>query len=574
MNPRHGSGATALALAFLLFAAPLTRAQTPSGGNAGLPSAIAAELLEFFNRRETIRMAGESRIAPGTEVVGDVAVLGGPFTVSGRIRGRLVVINGDVRLEPGAAVEGDLTVVGGVVAGLDSAVVSGTVLAYRESLRFRNDGDRLVAASPPPDPEISAGRDFLFGRTDLTLAVHRGYNRVEGLPILAGPRFETRSSNPTRAEALLIYRTVSGVRPAAHDLGYMLRAEQFLGGRRALRLGATLHSEVAPIEERGLSDRENSLATFVLHRDYRDHYERTGWSAYLRLAPRGRPHDLTLEYRSEHHGSVAARHPWAIVRNDDDWRLQPVVAEGTLRSVAARLRYDTRNEGADPTAGWYIRAEVERALGGSLAHPALAAGDQVFWRDALLASHSAADEDEFAVASLDLRRYARLGPTSHLALRSLVASSLNDRPLPPQRQHALGGEGSLPGYSLFRFDCGARDRSVVLIGEEAFFPYYGCDRMVLVQLEYRNDFPFGRGWGRKLGWDMDLGETPGWVVFFDAGRVWTERVARDGRTQGQDDFAADTGVGFRFGRLGIYWAFPLSGSDRGINFFMRLGSRL
>ena len=42
------------------------------------------------------------------------------------------------------------------------------------------------------------------------------------------------------------------------------------------------------------------------------------------------------------------------------WRPQPHVAEGRLRSIVARFAYDTRNEGVDPTTGWWIRAEVER----------------------------------------------------------------------------------------------------------------------------------------------------------------------------------------------------------------------
>jgi len=155
----------------------------------------------------------------------------------------------------------------------------------------------------------------------------------------------------------------------------------------------------------------------------------------------------------------------------------------------------------------------------------------------------------------------------------LVAGSIDDQPLPPQRQHALGGEGTLPGYALFRFDCGAR-RVAFHRGDDVFYPYYGCDRIALFQLEYQNDFPFGHGWGRKLGWDVDLGETPGWVVFFDAGRAWNEREARDGRTDGMDDFAADAGLGLRIGRIGLYWAVPLSGRDQGVNFFIRYGSRL
>ncbi|HEX7117300.1 MAG TPA: hypothetical protein VF212_00835 [Longimicrobiales bacterium] len=533
-----------------------------------IPAEVKAELFEFFNRPGTIRMTGASRIASGAEVVGDVAVLGGPLHVAGRVRGRVVVLNGDARLEPGAEVLGDLVVVGGTVSGLDSAIVTGAVDVYREALRYRLDDDRLVPPPPSePEPGISAGREFWFGRADLRVAAHRGYNRVEGLPVVAGPIFETRGANPTRAEALLIYRTESGVEVDAADFGYLLRVEQFLGGRRVLRVGATLHSEIVPIESWGLRDKENSLATFALHRDYRDHYERVGWSAYLRVAPLNGRHDFVLAFRDERHLSVRTAEPWTLA-GDEPWRPQPRVAEGRLRSIVARIGYDTRNEAVDPATGWWIRAEIERGLGGTLAGPAVTAPCVVL---ICPPPGERRVESEFAAGFLDLRRYARIGPSSRLALRAVVGTSLNDRPLPPQRQRTLGGEGSLPAYGRMQFDCGARAAGPA---SDGLLPYYGCDRLALVQLEYRSDFPFGRGWGRKLGWDIDLGETPGWVVFFNAGRAWTERVARNGRTEGQDDFAADFGAGLRLGRLGLYWAFPLSGSEDSVNFFVRIGSRI
>lgn len=544
-----------------LVAAIFAQGAAAQGARTELPQEVAGELIEFYNRQETIRMAGGGRIAPASGIVGDVAVLGGPFIVAGHIHGRVVVINGDVHLEPGSSITGDLTVVGGIVKGLDAAQVTGTVIAYRAPLRYRDDGGRLVAVAPETELELSTGREFNFGRTDLTVAAQRGYNRVEGLPIAVGPRFESRGADPFMAQALVVYRTESGLGIDPDELGYRVRVEKSFGSR-AFRLGVMLRSEIEPIEAHGLSDRENSLATFLLHRDYRDHYDRTGWSAFLRFEPRDRPYEIGVEYRDERHTSVATGDPWTLPGVDGDWRLQPLVAEGTLRTLAARFRFDTRNEGANPSDGWLVDAVVERGLGGSLRYPI--AWDEPAPSQAL---------DQFATATVDARRYARLSPTSRIALRALASGSLNDRPLPPQRQHALGGEGTLPGYATFRFDCGARHATVTAEGQ-AFFPYYGCDRLALVQLEYLNDLPFGRGLGRKLGRDMDLGETPAWVIFFDAGRAWNEREARDGRTAGQDDFAVDVGAGLRLGRLGIYWALPLSGRDQGINFFVRYGSRL
>lgn len=555
----------ALFLALALAAAGRLAAQTTPAQELTLPPEVAEEMVALYNGEETIRLTAPAHVAAGSEILGDVVVLGGPVRIAGTVRGRVGVINGELRLEPGAHVLGDVLVVGGTAVVAETALVEGSIRTFREPMRFRIEAGRLALAQPPAEPEFSAGRDFGVVRTDLTFASRRGYNRVEGLPIVVGPRFETRLTNPTRAEALLVYRTESGADVSLSGLGYLLRLEQFMGGRQTVRVGATLHSEITPIEDWGLSDTENSLSTFLFQRDYRDHYEREGWSAYLRVAPPELPYDLLVEYRDERHSSVRAASPFSL-SSSDDWRPQPRVAEGTLRSIGARVSYDTRNEGADPTAGWLLSAAVERALGGSLVLPADACPAE--------ACTFAVPQDartDFATATLDLRHYARLGPDSRLSIRTRVSTSLNDRPLPPQRQHALGGEGSLPGYHPFRFDCGAREGAA---GDDGFFPYYGCDRLALVQIEYQSAFRPARGWGRKLGDDIDLGEVPGWVVFFDVGRAWTERVAREGRTGGQDDFAADFGAGLRFGRLGVYWAFPLSGSDRGVNFFVRLRPRI
>lgn len=531
-----------------------------------LPDSVAKWVISYYNRDGIIRLNGESRIAAGSELSGDVAVLGGPVQVAGRVHGDLVVINGDLRFAPGAEVTGRVVVVGGTIAGAAGARVGGTMTAYREALRYRQDQAGLVVLPPPLEPELSAGRDFAFGRTDFLLAVRRGYNRVEGLPISVGPRIRLGHTNPTMLEGLLIYRSAAGVHPDRDQVGYDVRVEQFLGGGRTASFGARLYSEVDVIQRWGLSDREASLATFVLHRDYRDEYQREGWSGFLRLARPGWPYDLTLEYRDEENRSRAPRNPWVLLYPNQEWRPEPVVAEGSLQTLRSRLTYDTRNEPFDPSAGWYVRAELEQGLGGSLVSPELVDSGAVSFPARTAPA-------TFTTAFVDLRRYARLSPSSRMAVRALLAGSLNGHTLPPQRQLTLGGEGTLPGFGLLQFDCGARATTGEL-GDNRFYPYFGCDRMVLVQLEYQANFPFARRLSRALFRDFDLGNAVRWAVFFDAGRAWIEPGARAGRRGGEDNFSADGGFGVRFGRVGAYWALPLSGSGHGLNFFIRIVPRL
>ena len=552
--------AVALAAAAL---APGAMAAQQAPPFAELPDSVAERVVAFHNAPGTIRLTGETLVPAGSEIAGPVSVLGGPVTLAGRIEGHLVVINGDLRVLPGGFVSGTATVVGGTLEGAEGAA-GGALSHYREPLRFRHQGGGIVYV-PPVEVELSAGREFGFGRTDVLVAVRGAYNRVEGLPVSVGPRVWLGRSNPTFLEALLIYRSSSGLRLDFDQVGYTVRAEQYVGGGRTARIGLRAYSEVTPIEQWGLTDRENSLATFLLHRDYRDAYEREGHAAYLRFARPGWPHDVTIEYREEQHRLVAPASPWSLFDNEEAWRPQPVIAGGKLRSVTGRVVYDTRNDAADPSTGWHVLAQVEQGLGGRLAQPAgtVVAGDPAELEDQ--------SRERFTAGLLDLRRYLRLGPDSRLGLRFVAAGSLDGSALPPQRQQALGGEGSLPGYPLFAFDCGARATQVEVQGER-FFPYYGCDRLALAQLEYQGAFPWASSLGQPIG--IDLSQMMRWVVFFDTGRAWTEDDARGGRLPGDAGFSADAGIGLRVGRVGAYWAVPLSGGGQGINFFIRIGRRL
>ena len=531
-----------------------------------LPDSVAERVVAFYNASTTIRLSGESRLAAAGRMTGNVAVLGGPFTVHGTIEGDVIVINGDLQLERGAEITGRVLVVGGDVHD-DGARVSGGTQIHREPLRFRHDADGLVYAPDTFESALSAGREFGFGRTEFMLSTRRDYNRVEGLPITVGPRIRVGSTNPTLLEALAIYRSSAGLRIDPDQMGYALRVEQYVGGGRTARIGVTLASDITPIESAGITDRENALSTFVLHTDYRDAFEREGWTAFVRLARSGWPHDFTIEYRDERHTSVVAASPWSLFDNAEPWRSEPVVAEGTLRSVLGRMVYDTRNEVADPATGWHITVSAEQGIGGRLSEPGIA---YVNGSDTTFVPPSGA-RTRFTTALLDLRRYARLSPDARLAIRAFAAGSVNGGALPAQRQWALGGEGTLPGYALYDFDCGARKRTVVVRGAEAY-PYFGCDRIAMVQFEYQAGLPFLEQVSLGGAFGLDYGVR--WVAFFDAGRAWNEPDALDGRERGASDFSADAGIGLRIGPVGAYIAVPLSSGGHGLNFFMRLGRRL
>ncbi|HEX2166356.1 MAG TPA: hypothetical protein VHG09_03865, partial [Longimicrobiales bacterium] len=400
---RHSSARRAVlgaCVATLAAAAPAAAQQITA---SLLPDTAAERLVEFHNMETTTRLSGDARIGPGTVMRGGVAVLGGSLTVEGAVDGDVVVINGDLLVLPGGSIAGRATVAGGEVAITPPGSIAGVVRVYREPLRYRHlDG---VIAYVPPDLEegLSTGRDFAFGRTEIQASSYGAYNRAEGLPVAAGPLVRFGGTHPINARALLIARTAVPRGLDRKRLGYDVRVEQLTGPDLGLSLGARLISVIAPIEEWGLTDRESALATFVLHNDYRDHYEREGWSVYARLARPGTPWTLQLEYMDEEHERTPIANPVVLFRTDTGWRPEASIAEGALRSLTASLRYDTRNEERDPSAGWLIDARLEQGLGGTLINHG--SFDQE-----TRATVSRTASSSFLTGHVDLRRYARLSP--------------------------------------------------------------------------------------------------------------------------------------------------------------------
>ena len=543
-----------------------------------LPRSVAEEAVEFFNDPGIVRFNGPATVPAGRVIVADVAMLGGPFVVSGRIDGDLLVVNGDLQLLAGGLVEGDVMVIGGRLLPVDAPGITGDLAVFDEPLRYVRRGDLISVSEVPSDSRGGLRSDLGWGRSRLTIRAGTSYNRVEGLPVVFGPIVETRGSTPLVFEALGTWRTESSLND--EDLGYRVRLEQRWKRSSSVAIGVGVHSLIEPIESWGLTDTETSLATFLLHKDFRDHFERTGWSVWSVASLAASRLILTAEYRDEDHRAVPVGSPWTFRKNDHPWRPQPVVGQGSLRTLSARIELDWRNDRDNPTDGWFARARLTRGLSGEIVAPALTTpfpSAPAYERREL--------PHDFTHGFLDLRRYNRVSPDADLRLRLLWSGRLGDAPLPPQYQSALGGEGSLPGYPLMSLDCGARTvtyQATLRPGEAAtdVFPAYGCDRTLLFQAEYRGYFfdldlgPDDEDW-EEWDWYPPVDFSPSWSAFFNLGRGWADdgATAAPAPTRADTGTYADVGAGLFLGDLGLFWAFPLQGEDRSLNFFIRLTKR-
>jgi hypothetical protein len=531
--------------------------RAPLAAGEELPRSVAERLIAYYNRPSTIRFGGRTEIPAGRIISGDVGVLGGPVELAGQVDGDLLLINGDIRLAAGSRIHGDLTVVGGVIMGIERARVDGVVTTYTAILRYRRveAGIEYLGSEPRTYEPVRRTRlelpSWELGESEIFVSA-RAYNRIEALPIAIGPRITTSGRNPLRLEALLIYRTIGGFSPDDNDIGYQVSARQWLLGHRTVWIEGGVQSIIDPIERWQISNLENSLALFLFRRDYRDYYEREGW--YGTLGWRSNGFFGSVEYRDERHRARETRNPWTIFFNkDDEFRPNAAIETGNLNSLIFTVGIDTRTDELRPLSGWFNTLGLEQAVSGRL--------DGV--------------EQDFTRFFLDLRRYFRVSHGSVLALRVAGGGPFGNDRLPAQRQHFIGGAGTLPGYDMMEFDCGARATPGFGVA-----PGYGCQRFALFQVEYRTSLDFHFHWDHKTSpRDVDIYGNPfaidfdpAIVLFYDAGTAWDTDEGFYDHLKLSDNWVADIGAGVEFGGLGLFLAYPLVGSDD-LQFVVRLDAR-
>jgi hypothetical protein len=474
--------------------------------------------------------------------------------------------------------------------------VGGEIRVYREVLYYREEGERIVAER---DEEGGAADERWWvrwrnrrtrNRADITLSSAHTYNRVEGLPVYLGPT--VRRDTPwgrVSLDALGILRSADRFHWDSKNIGHRVRGEVRLGGRTGIALGGRLYDVVDAVEPWQLSDAEVGLASFFLHRDYRDYFDRHGGSGYLTLQA-GADASLTFALSDERWGSRDVRDPFTLFRNAQGWRANPLLDDARFHVANATLRLDTRNDESNPWAGWYLVADVERGTGDVTSfgpRSSYAGGIDPLGGGVVLLPPARVT---YTRGFLDVRRYNRIAPNASLNLRGVLGGSLGGDELPLQRRLSLGGVGTLPGYDFRRpidgtdvLTCSTSGGGVPL-GTPA-----QCDRVALAQVEYRSDlhirFSSSDEDDDDRRWRHRFEAEGNWVLFADAGRGWLVRGARPTPLAPDElvysrsafpelgTFRTDVGVGIDFDPIGLYVAKAVSDAKTPANFFVRVRRR-
>ena len=292
------------------------------------------------------------------------------------------------------------------------------------------------------------------------------YNRTDGLVASFGadlvptdparaPEVTLRVSTPTTHERLYWHARLRQRTPFPGDWAAHAVAEVFHRGRT--------------YDDWKISTRENDFTTFLVGSDQLDWWRERGWRLAFELeSERGRWAGTLAVLSAEQH-SQDQEEPFVLF-GAGEFRPNPSVEAGTLRSVSFRQRIDTRNVQSPllPAPGWLVSLEAELAggaLGGDIG---------------------------FAHGFADVRRYFRIGTDAWWDTRLVwIESDASDERPVPQRHAMLGGPGSLRGFRAAEF-IGA---DAIQANTELRLPLPVVDRIGLIFLSWH------------------------WVAFADAGSV-------------------------------------------------------
>jgi hypothetical protein len=305
------------------------------------------------------------------------------------------------------------------------------------------------------------------------------------------------------------------VKAASHRAGYALGFERPVFRTTKLYLGGELHDLTATDDRWQVSSAEASLAAIAPRKSFRDYYRRRGLqvNAALRVHPQA---ELLFAWRGERQENLGVESDFSFWNRDESFRPNLPIVDGWLNAVVIGGSVDAQRFDRESLDASYRRHQLENPFGDRLTDPENRQGAlstwRVDWTSEISTPGALGSDFDFSRHILSGRGRFLVSPHQEVAARLLGGWSGGS--LPPQRQFAIGGIGSVHGYEF----------------KEAV-----GDGLALLNLEY------------ALGWRNSFQV----LGFFDAGRVTRRPDAS--RTVGSrpEDSPWLNGVGFGIAAGGI-----------------------
>lgn len=273
-------------------------------------------------------------------------------------------------------------------------------------------------------------------------------------------------------------------------------------------LGGEVHSLTDTKDEWIMDLGENNLAALFFREDFRDYYQREGYS--LHTARYTKDGDIStifdVRFHTDRYATMFNQANWAVF-GGNTFRSNPLINEGIMKSVSVSIGVSTVEKYRHHSTGWnlFTRGEYSgREFGGDF---------------------------DFSQIVFDIRRFQPLSFEDQINIR-LRAGSLEGARI-VQKMFELGGANTMPAYGFKEF-----------LG----------NRMLLANLEYRLS---GEMIDDLLFWPNSLS-----LIFFgDAGAVsnaGNQRAVYEGfNTISSNQVKSDYGVAVAWhdgnARLGFAW---------------------
>lgn len=472
------------------------------GRNSFSRTATAVEVYEQDKETpDAITFNGDTEVAENDTIHGDLVVKNGTLTVRGTVLGDILVVNGDVFVKRTALVKGNARAMNGSITKDEGAIVEGYTEESNKSYESRSARSKRTSRAK----YSYSFKPFMWYDKEYDDNFLFRYNRVEGFFFGFG---DNKDYYWDGSRALSGHGSF-GYGFASHKWRMLLGLDrQFATSSGLYEFGAEVHSLTDTKDEWIMKLGENNLAALFFHEDFRDYFQREGFSVHTaRYTKEG---DVTtmidVRYNIDRYTSMDKQANWAVF-GGRQFRSNPLVNEGMLRSVSVALSFNTVEKYRRRSEGWDAFTKVEVA-----------------------GSEFGGDYD-FTHGLVDLRRYQSLSDDDQISAR-IRAGSLEGNTI-VQRMFELGGANTMPAYGFKEF-----------VG----------NRMILGNLEYRMT-------GELIDEIFFWPDFFNVILFADAGAVATV-PAKQAMYEGFDAISASTvksDLGFALSwhdgnaRLGFAW---------------------
>jgi hypothetical protein len=453
---------------------------------------------------DIITFNGDTEISDSDTIQGDLVVKNGVLTLRGVVNGDVLVVNGDILMRPNSRIRGNARAMNGTITKDDGAVVEGYSEESSKGSTFQKKKTSRAKYSYTFKPFMWFDRDyednFLFR-----------YNRAEGFFF----GFGSKKKYFWDGSRSLSGHGSFGYGFASHKWRMQLGLDrQFAGTTGLYEIGSEVHSLTDTKDEWIMNLAENNLAALLFHEDFRDYFQREGFS--IHTARYTKDGDITtmidLRYNVDRYTSMQQNAYWALF-GGNSFHPNPLLKsgnesyEGMMRSISFAAGLNTVEKYRRRSEGWdaYTRAELAgRKFGGDF---------------------------DFSQVIVDLRRYQSISDDDQISARIRVGSLEGAKIT--QRIFELGGANTMPAYGFKEF-----------VG----------NRMILGNLEYQMS---GEEIDEVLFWPDFLN----FLLFTDAGAV-TNVPTKNEVYEGFDDinasdFKSDLGFALTWNdgdaRLGFAW---------------------